>query len=426
MTRQYCLALLLLIATLAFLPGKAQRHHYFFYGFVLDESTRKPIQNVNITFEKIRTGTTTDEKGEFSFYIDSLPAVMLVSHLGYQTKKIFLDKTSFSLTVLLSPQAQVLKEVVITAKSEYEAFFKDRRYSVFDYETDSGNIFMVVFPQKLAKAELICKDQKGDTIAISDLFPFLPKQLFIDCLGFLHLLSNDSAFQVFRNGGILELIYPVSIGKFDQVLRDCVLSTDEQLFFRKSVNQGLGVDFFSIDRKSLRKQYLSSFGDSARIKMLRRNPEDLSMLMRNRIPDLRDDFVNYSFTRKILYRPISSYLYRIGDYLCVFNTTDATIEFHHPDGTYSYKLRLATEKNTTGKWSKEILTDDTGKRVYTTFFRNGECFLYRLDLNNGELRHVLTLFHSFPEKLRIMNRYVYYLYSAPGAEGNKALYRQKM
>ena len=419
----------LVFIVLIFFPAlfvAAQHHHYFFYGSVQDELTRKPISNVNISFEKIHTGTATDEKGEFSFYIDSIPAMMLISHLGYQTKKIVLDKTSFSLNILLSSQVQALREVVITAKSEYEAFFKDHRFSVFDYDIDSGNVFLIVFPEKLTKAELICKNQKGDTVARSGILPFIPKKLFRDCLGFLHILGNDSAYQVFTANDILELIYPVPIWKFNQILRDCVLSTDELLFFKKSGNQGLGVDFYSIDRKSLKKQFISSFGDSARMKMLRRNPEDLAMLMRSSIPDSREDFVNYSYAKKVLYRPISSYLYRIGDYVCIFNTTDATIEFHQPDGSYSYKLKLATETNTSGKWSKEILTDDTGKKVYTTFIRNGECLLYRIDLNNGELHQTLTLFHSYPEKLNLLNGYIYYLYSAPGPEGNKALYRQKM
>jgi hypothetical protein len=404
----------------------AQRHHNFFYGSVLDESTRKPIPNVNITFEKIHTGTTTDEKGEFSFYIDSVPAMMLVSHLGYQAKRILLDKTSFSLTILLTPQAQVLKEVVISAKSEYEVFFRDRRFSVLDYEIDSGKVFLIVFPDKLAKSEVICKDQKGDTLARSGVLPFTPKKLFRDCLGFLHLLGNDSAYQVFRDNDLLDLIYPVSIAKFNEVLRDCVLSSDELLYFKKAENHGLGVDFYSIDRKSLKKQFISSFGDSARMKMLRRNPEDLSMMMRSRIPDSREDFVSYSFTKKILYRPISSYMYRIGDYLCIFNTTDATIEFHRPDGSYSYKLKLAVEKIPNGKWTKEILTDDIGKKAYTTFSRNGECSLYRIDLNNGELHLILSLFHSFPEKLKILQGYIYYLYSPAGPEGSKGVYRQRM
>jgi hypothetical protein len=419
----------LVFIVLFFFPAvfvTAQHHHYFFYGSVQDELTRKPISNVNIFFEKIHTGTTTDEKGEFSFYIDSIPAMMLISHLGYQTKKIVLDKTSFSLIVILSPQIQALREVVITAKSEYEAFFKDRRFSVLDYDIDSGKVVLIIFPEKLTKAELICKNQKGDTVARSGSLPFIPRKLFRDCLGFLHLLGNDSAYQVFITKDNIELIYPVPIGKFNHVLRDCVLSTDELLYFKKSGNQGLGVDFYSIDRKSLKKQFISSFGDSVRMKMLRRNPEDLSMLMRSTIPDSREDFVNYSYAKKILYRPISSYLYHIGNYICIFNTTDATIEFHLPDGSYSYKLKLDIEKNTSGKWSKEILTDDTGKKAYTTFFRNGECLLYRIDLNNGELHHTLSLFQSYPEKLNILNGYIYYLYSAPGTEGNKALYRQKM
>lgn len=422
-TRFYTVFILLLFYPAFYLQAQ---HHNFFYGTVTNESTGKPIPNVNISFEKIRTGTTTDSKGEFSFYIDSVPATMVVSHIGYQSKKIYLDKTSFSLTIMLTPQTQLLREFVVSAKSEFEVFFRDRRLSVLDYEIDSGNVFLVIFPDKLSKSVIIGMDQKRDTLARSGVLTFTPKKLFRDCLGFLHLLGNDSAYQVYYSNRTLELIYPVSIEKFDKVLGDCVLSSDELLYFKKPEHQGLGVDFYSIDRKSLKKQFIVSFGDSARMKMLRRNPEDLSMMMRSSIPNSREDFVNYSYTKKILYRPISSYMYRIGDYLCIFNTTDATIEFHKPDGSYSYKLKLAVEKISSGKWSREIITDDSGKKVYTTFIRNGECSLYRIDLNNGELHQTVTLFHSYPDKLKILGGFVYYLYSPAGPAGNKGLYRQRL
>ena len=403
----------------------AQKQHNFFYGKVVEQGTKAGIPGVNLSIDGSRIGTVTDKTGAFSFFTDSLPATLIVSHIGFESKNILLDATSFSLTLYLDPKITELQEVEIKANA-YEAFFKDAHYAVLDYEIDSNLVYLLIYKQYLSKAALICKNLYGDTIATSFSFYFKPDRLFKDCLGILHVLSHDSGFQVFLQGKQLHLIHPVNLKKFDDVLKNCVAATPEVLFFQKVTNYGQGVEYFGVNRKTLLKNTIARITDEKKMKMLRRNAEDAQFLGNKVQPDGRDDFVTWNYVHKILYRPIKTSLYRIGGYTCIFNTPDQQMEFYDVMGNFSYKLALKINEVNEGRWTADILTDEITDKVYTVFTSNGTYGVYEININNGMLKKRLSLFHLYPQKIRAYNGWIYYLYDVAGDPDNKMLYRQKL
>lgn len=402
----------------------AQKHYNFFYGKIFETGTKKGIAGVNLAIVGSRSGTVTDRRGEFSFFTDSLPVTLTVSHIGFETKTILLDATSFSLTLYLTRKATELQEVEIKARA-HEVFFKNDQYSILDYEIDSNMIYLLVFRQNLSKSEMICKNTDGDTVATSKPFYFRPEKLFRDCLGNLHLLGHDSGFQIYREDKRLLLIHPVNLKKFEDVLKNCVASTPEILFFQKTTDHGLGVEFFGINRKTLLKNPIARVADEKQMKMLRRNPEDARMMQSMIQPDSREGFVTWNFVHKILYRPVKTTLYRIGGFTCIFNTPDRQIEFYDIEGNFSYKLELKTDKIRDGRWTNDIVIDERKQKAFTTFISNGQYTLYEIDMNSGFLKKRLTLYHYYPEKIRVYDNCVYYLYDVPEDRDNKMLFRQK-
>ena len=405
-------------------PVSAQRKYSFFYGQVLDQVTGKGIPDVNIRFEGSVKGTSTNSKGEFSFYIDTLPILMVVSHLGYETRNLLLDKTSFSLSIDLQPKIQQLKEIVISASRNAESVFRNQYVNVLDYEIDTGKIFLLITDIRSSRSALICRTPEGDTLAWNNTLTNNPKQLFLDCLGNIHILTADSAYQVFSDAKRLRLIYPVSLKKFNDILRNCVFSTPGFLFIRKLEQNGQTVSYFKVNRSNNQRQMLITIEDSLKTKMLRRNPHDNDLLMQTVQPTGRDDFVNWSYVHKILYRPVSTALCKIGNFICIFNAVEKTLEFYRMDGNYAFKLLIMIHKIDEGSWLKNILVDEERPKVYTTFIRNGYYFLYALDLNTGELKKALSLVHLYPENLQIHDGYVYYLYHEAGSGDNRELFRQ--
>lgn len=422
-----CFWLLIMLFPVYFagVSSHAQNHYNFFYGKVFAAGTKTALQGVNLAVEGTHTGTVTDKTGDFSFFIDSLPATLIVSHIGYETKSVLLDATSFSLTLYLNLQITELEEVEIKANVN-EAFFKDNQYAVLDYEIDSNLVYLLIFKQYLSKSELICKNLTGDTIATSLPLYFRPEKLFKDCLGMLHVLSHDSGFQVFRQEKLLHLIHPVNLKKFDNVLRNCVAATPDVLFFQKITDHGMGVEYFGVNRKTLLKNPISRVSDEKMLKMLRRNAKDAQLLQSTTHPDSRDDFVNWNYVHKILYRPVKTSLYRIGAYTCIFNNPEKQMEFYDITGSFSYKLALQINKASDGRWTGDIITDETSGRVYTVFIQNGTAVIDEININTGILKKQVSLAHFYPQKIRIYNGWAYYLYDVAGDADNKMLFRQKL
>ena len=320
----------------------------------------------------------------------------------------------------------MLQEVEVKAKSEPVPFFKDRKYSVLDFEVDSGFVFLLVYRFRLVKSELICKSVSGDTVARSGFLTCKPTGLFRDCLGNIHVLSADSAYQVNRRHDHLELFFPVEINRFRSILSDCVASTDTLLFFRKDTPDHLRVEFFTVDRQTGRKRFLGAALDEARLKMLQRNPQDYCLLTMDTIPSDRNMAISMQWMKKFLYPPNTSSLYKIGDQLCVFNTTDYTLGLYTSTGDFTSKRKMPVEEIDGGRWTSGIFIDDPQCKAYTVFRSGGKFTLYRIDLNTGELKRQFDLTHNFPQKIRIHKNLLFYLYDVPGEGDNRQLFRQKL
>jgi hypothetical protein len=432
-----------LFAFLVFvIPVNSQVHYRFFYGKVLIADTREPLANVNISFKGSNMGSVTDQKGAFSFYIDTIPVFMIVSHIGYKTKRVFLDGTSNSMTLYLEKDIHELKEVVIKA-NKIEPFFRDEHYTIRDYEIDSGLVYLLVYRSRISKEELICKNLQGDTVARSGILSFTPVALFKDCLGYLHVIGTDSIFQVYRMNKALEMSVGVSTAKFNEVLSNCVASTEKILFFKSTFNMGQGVMYYGINRTNKEKKVLSMVTDEYKLKMLRRNPAD-AYHMSSDLPGGRTisngldventpstsmdraSFDEWNWVHKALYRPMKTALYRIGDFICIFDIPMKQLEFYDIDGNFSFKLKINIELIKEGKWTCDILLDETQSIVYTTFQKSTGTTLYRIDLNTGDLHKILTTIHPYPQKISIYKDQVYYLYSRMGDPDNKILFREDL
>ncbi len=404
----------------------AQNRRMQFKGRVADRLTHAPLTGVNITIGGTRRGTNTNQEGTFAITIYNLPVYVSVSSVGYETQRIWLDDLSWPVTVLLNPATSQLQEVEIKAKSEPVPFFRDDQYAVLDYETDSGRVYILNYKNRLINSEVLCKSLAGDTVARSGPLRFKPTGLFRDCLGNIHVLSADSAYQLWRRPRLLTLHFPVTMRRFTTVLPDCVASTDTLLFLRKTSPDGLIVNFTAIDRKTNYNRFIQSSMDEKKLKLLHDSPYDQFLLMLDTIPDDFSTATYMQWLKKVIYKPNSSTLHKIDDLMCVFNTTDHTLSLYTLNGDFTSKLKMPVEKITEGKWTSEIYVDDMEHKAYTSFRKGGLFTIYRIDLNTGDLKLKLSTAHEFPVKIRVNSGYLFYLYDIPGPNDNKHIFMQKL
>jgi hypothetical protein len=129
---------------------------------------------------------------------------------------------------------------------------------------------------------------------------------------------------------------------------------------------------------------------------------------------------------KILYRPVKSALYKVNNFICIFNIPVKQLEFYDLDGNFSYKLKINIEFIKEGRWSGDIFLDENQSKIYTTFLKSTGTGLYRIDINTGELHKILTIIHPYPQKIRIYRDQIYYMYDILGDPDNKTLYRENL
>ena len=81
-------------------------------GSVVDSQTGEALPGVNIMVEGTTTGTTTNMSGEFSFQVENLQQVLVISYIGYQRMRVELDGRN-EINVELMPDMQMMDDIVV-------------------------------------------------------------------------------------------------------------------------------------------------------------------------------------------------------------------------------------------------------------------------------------------------------------------------
>jgi outer membrane cobalamin receptor len=94
-------------------------------GKIVDE-TNQPLPGASVVLDGTKTGASSDFDGNFTFETSVSSGAVLVSFVGYETKKLTFNGTTNFGTIALKPSAESLDEIVITAVS----FAVDRKTPV--------------------------------------------------------------------------------------------------------------------------------------------------------------------------------------------------------------------------------------------------------------------------------------------------------
>lgn len=89
-------------------------------GIVVDSISRKPIELTNVFFLESYYGTFTNEKGVFQLNTKGNKSDILITNIGYESKKVklsnFVNIKDSVLVFYLKPKIEELDEVVISSK----------------------------------------------------------------------------------------------------------------------------------------------------------------------------------------------------------------------------------------------------------------------------------------------------------------------
>lgn len=98
-------------------------------GRVVEETNQEPIPFATVYFDGTTNGQTTGEDGTFELSLEQveLPALLVVSHVGYQSFSISIDRAQQDLKFELQIQEQVISTVVVQDRNQRQKNLEEFR-----------------------------------------------------------------------------------------------------------------------------------------------------------------------------------------------------------------------------------------------------------------------------------------------------------
>jgi hypothetical protein len=389
-------------------------------GTVVDIITKEPIEGVNILEKQTYNGTSTDSTGAFTLTIQKQGAELKLSHLVYQNNELVLKDLDPDqpLTIYLTPKSYELSEAVITAKRQFA-------YSILDFTFIGRDILLLANKHRNNSLELILISDTYDTLArLTDLPGKRPASILKDCFDNCHILFRTNAYQVFYDEAQLELIYPTDKEKFVRLMQNCLFSTNDHIFFKRNAISAYKHLYIAIDKET--SEVVDFITDIERDKMFALNDE-MSFINRNpdAFPSSAGRSLAIAYAHKIAFKAATNYLEKIGDTIYYFNHGKGQIELY--DLSLDFHRDFNIIYHADDSWEEEIFVDKALNKAYTCYEKRGRIEMRELNLDDGTARTNLLIPITFPEKIKVNNGYVYFLYKEAGnIWARKELYRLKL
>jgi len=419
--------LLLLFGMLSTTFVSIAQNQLLIRGTIKNEITRMPIEGVNIQITNTLFGTSTNSQGKFELRIDKFPALLTITHISYYEKQIVIKQNlSDSIIIFLIPKTITLSEAEITSGTY--SIFKGKGQEVIDYNFLDSNLLILTNNFNKNCYELILTNTSFDTINIKDISHLKkPKQIFKDCMGNCHLLTSDSAYQIYPSKESIHLIYATHLHKFLKLLGNCLFETPTYLVFEDYTNKTLKLEYAAMgfydlyDSKSKNEEWKHLFY------LMNKNTHEKTILdniyewekTRNAFEhasfvydpdDPHGMFLgdHLRFEESIIFKPSFQTIKLINDTIYYFNHLKSKIDVYTGDFILLKSINIAYQKRK--NWLPIIITDTYKNKAYT-IFKNGVIYsLSEINLLNGSVKEVTKIKKVFPQKININNGQLYFLY----------------
>lgn len=443
--KKHCTQLCLLIGFCLF-SGSFEIHaQQVIRGTVKDEATKQAIVGVNIRLENTYSGTTTNQQGIFELRVRNLPQILLVTHIAYFGKQLLVtQKQADPLNIQLALKPIDLEEAEITGET-YQVF-KGKHQEVIDYDFLDTNILILAYNFNRNRHELILTNEDYDTIFIQDVSSIKkPTQIVKDCMANCHLLTRDSTYQIHCSDEMIVLLYPSPWEKFHKTLGSCLFETYSHLAFegnkgkktkdefvtKKQIDLSSTMAptaqsdwnhfFYLVNKKTGKHTVLDKTNEWKKT----RDAYDHAMFIADD-PNTKRSFGDIlRFAQMVYFKPAFQTIKYLNDSIYYFNHLESRIDIYSEDLVLRNSIPIQYHKKE--NWKAVIITDKTKNKAYTVFTRGAKYALAEIDLQDGSVQEVTKIEKLFPQKIRVNNGHLYFLYQdLNNVWGRKKLFKGKM
>ena len=405
-----------------------QEGGFLLKGRVTDAATGLPLTNVNVYINETMTGTTSLLEGKFELKIPSTPAILVFSNVGY-TRRYFtlMQPYKGEFEVPMERSTHEIQEVVITARRSPVPISDELDMYVVDYDFYDNHILLLGHPgNRSSETVLVMTDRMGKTLARNHVNKGI--NLYRDPFNNLHLLSSDSAFQLYYDDKELQLLYGIEKNRFMNLFPEFLKVFNNRVILRQYAfdDQVLMYYFYTPGDSTIQR-----FWSQASTQVHRKYSGSMNIIPITRDGKGSTEYNLFNsderFIKMAYYAPIFCPLELIRDTIYIFNFNHGVIEILGRNGLPIAKSSLITFQTEPG-WQKRLYVDPISNKVYTEYLVFGITTLREIDLTNGFLKDQKIRVPDYPYVMKIMfhDGFLYFLYQEKRYPKYQKLFRMQL
>jgi hypothetical protein len=381
--------------------GLLSQNKFILSGVVKDSETGEVINYVNIKAKKSKAGTTTNFRGQFSFYSDKMPDTLVFSHVAYESQKLPVSGTTSNISIKLIRKTSMLPEVPVNSNIAIDLIEK-KLFDVVDYEFMGDSLLLMAYSWKeKINPWFILMNSSGDTlkkIHVHDEGVF-----YRDCMDILYFITERAAWQISMEDDKLLLFNPVNAEKFKEQVSPCITSIKDKFFVKQYYANSQILSYYVVDSTDKKNKEFRIIADEVALRMLGDRNRFHSMgASAPTEADLR-------FEQMCFFDPIFAPLLKIKDRVVIFNFVESKFEIYNENGDLEKEgaLNYHKEKN----WKEQMYADEITGKVYLKYLKAGITTLKEFDLETEQITKTIDLpGYKYIDKIKIRNNQLYFLY----------------
>ena len=382
------------------------------YGRVTNAASGEPLSGANLIIEGTTTGTVTATNGTFRIPLSDVPAVLVVSHLSCNTRRINIDATPFdSLFISLIPATHELGTVQISS-NPVEEVMKGTSWDILDFEFLKDNLLLLANANgNMFKPSLLMVTIEGDTLA--SLRVDRPGELYRDYSGNIFYLNARSAWDVDFENGKFRLTYVTDIGDFLSTYPLVVDACKPVWMIKQYARQQLELNYYRYNEETNTVNLFCCVTNEAAI-------------ARNRWGAYFDgNEADQDFANRIINKPVQAPIYRTPQGFTLFDFVNNEIKLFDEEGESVNTVRadFMKGKQGTGEIYRDLVTGD----FYTRYQKAGLSAIYKIDEEKGTVTFCASIPRFvFVENIIIRNHLAFFLYKDQCREEAKKVFKMKL
>lgn len=441
---------------------------YKIEGKVIDAMTENAIPSVGVYDGQGHLLGVADKDGCFKINVKQ-KTLLNFSHVSYEILSTELnindiepnDDGTYWILATMKKKVRILPEAVVVENAP-ELAYSNEEVWVVDYKVNDSGIFLIT--NNGVKSMLLHLSHSQDTISKRKIRTDF-SELYEDGFGNVHLVGNDSTYQVFCDGETLHLLYGNSRKTFDEVLKPVVAVTDSVIVMENRLWHNQQIVYVAVNRNNSRRKVIGDIsgetlemakhwndGDRKVLSLPQENSQQLfynnsNDNVNNHLPQA--DFIDVQnrmnertvfdddLQARLMLRPIYAPVYCIENILYIFDFLNDYLYKYNQIGDFIGNEAIVFHKKTgyakklvgNNPWDNNIIVDNATDKCYAQFINDTRITLKEVDLKSGDTKGSYTLYaHYFPQNIQVYNGFVYYLFvdSRKQIGDSRSLYKMEL